>query len=113
MEQKKDTEEFEEWNETHASECQANHKGSSGKMEADAMIEMFQRSEELYGVRYKHYIRDGDSKTYSQIVKSNPYEDTSVVKKECIGHVQKRMGSRLRACKKATKGIGGKGKLTA
>lgn len=109
---RKGTVEYEEWFETHASKCQTNHTGSSGKMEADAMIEMFQRSEEMYGVRYKNYIGDGDSKTYSQIVKSNPYENTTVVKKKCIGHVQKRMGSRLRACKKNNKGIGGKGKLT-
>ncbi|XP_018317259.1 uncharacterized protein [Mycetomoellerius zeteki] len=35
-----------------------------------------------------------------------------VVKKECINHVSKRMGSRLRKCKKNNKGLGGKGKLT-
>lgn len=33
-------------------------------------------------------------------------------KKECVGHVQKRMGSRLRECKKRNKGLGGKGKVT-
>ncbi|CAD7079138.1 unnamed protein product [Hermetia illucens] len=37
-----------------------------------------------------------------------------VVKKECVGHVEKRMGMRLRNAKKNHKGIGGKGaeKLT-
>ncbi|KYN28331.1 hypothetical protein ALC57_02256, partial [Trachymyrmex cornetzi] len=34
-------------------------------------------------------------------------------KKEYIGHVQKRMGARLRKCKKDHKTIGGKNKLTA
>ncbi|GFW10063.1 uncharacterized protein TNCV_4208281 [Trichonephila clavipes] len=33
-------------------------------------------------------------------------------KYECIGHKQKRVGSRLRKLKKSTKGIGGKGKMT-
>ncbi|XP_058810026.1 uncharacterized protein LOC131675170 [Phymastichus coffea] len=35
-----------------------------------------------------------------------------VQKKECIGHVQKRMSSRLRALVKSKKGLGGRGKLT-
>ena len=36
----------------------------------------------------------------------------NVKKKECINHVQKRMGTRLRNCKKGQKGLGGMGKLT-
>ena len=35
-----------------------------------------------------------------------------VVKKECVGHVQKRVGNRLRKLKKSVRGLGGKGKLT-
>lgn len=35
-----------------------------------------------------------------------------VQKLECIGHVQKRIGNRLRKLKKTTKGLGGKGRLT-
>jgi len=31
------------------------------------------------------------------------------VKKECVGHVEKRMGARLRDAKKNNKGIGGEG----
>lgn len=41
-----------------------------------------------------------------------PYKNFPVLKKECVGHVQKRMGTRLRNLKKNTKGLGGKGKLT-
>ena len=33
-------------------------------------------------------------------------------KKECVGHVQKRIGTALQKLKKENKGIGGKGKLT-
>lgn len=36
-----------------------------------------------------------------------------IQKTECVGHVQKRMGTRLRKCRKDNKGIGGKNKLTA
>ena len=35
-----------------------------------------------------------------------------VEKKECVGHVQKRLGTALRKLKKEKKGLGGKGKLT-
>ncbi|EFN70337.1 hypothetical protein EAG_13579, partial [Camponotus floridanus] len=47
-------------------------------------------------LKYINYIGDGDSKTYKGIVDAKPYGDFIVAKKECIGHVQKRMGSRLR-----------------
>lgn len=109
---KKSTVEFEEWEKSHEKECCANHTGSSGKMEMDAILEMFQASQQKYGVKYTNYIGDGDSKTYSNIINANPYGDTPVHKKKCIGHVQKRMGSRLRQVKTKTKGLGGKDKLT-
>lgn len=123
---KLDTEEYNEWYEEHKNTCTANHAGSSGKMEVDSVVEMFKRSLEKLGVIYKNYIGDGDSKTYSGILKVKPYGDEEVVKKECIGHVQKRMGTRLRDCVKKNvetvenakgkkiqkKTLGGKGKLT-
>ena len=64
---------------------------------------------------------DGDSSTYNSIVSSKPYGEECVPKKlKCIGHVQKRVRSRLRKLKNANKGvklsdgkgIGGKGRLT-
>lgn len=65
-------------------------------MEADSVVEMFWRSIENYGVKYEYYIGDGDTKTFSNITNSQPYQDLEVKKKECVGHVQKRMGKRLR-----------------
>lgn len=42
-------------------------------------------------------IGDGESKTYSGIVNCEPYgDDLTIHEKECIGHVQKRLGTRLR-----------------
>lgn len=59
-----------------------------------------------------HYIGDGDSKTFKAISDMKPYGNEFIVKKkECVGHVEKRMGSRLRNIKKEKK-LGGKGKLT-
>ncbi|EFN61450.1 hypothetical protein EAG_00479, partial [Camponotus floridanus] len=95
----------------HEEVCTINHKGSSGKMEVDAVLEMFGRSEEKYGVRYVNYVGDGDTKTFKAILDANPYENTEIKKSECVGHVEKRMGSRLRNIKKIAK-LGGKGKLT-
>lgn len=106
------TTEFEEWQENHKDECHANHQGSA-KMEVDAAREIFGRSEELHGVKYTNYIGDGDSKTYKGIVDSKPYGDTGIKEKECIGHVQKRMGTHLRKVTKERKFLGGSGKLTA
>lgn len=106
------TAEYEEKKKEHQDKCSANHEGSSGKMEVDAMVEMFRRSTELHNVKYANYIGDGDSKTYAAIRDNSPYEDLEVQKKECIGHVEKRMGTRLRNVKKNNKGLGGQGKLT-
>ena len=104
--------EYEEWLDQHVSECKANHDGSSGKMEMSAIVEIFQRSQELYNTKYVNYIGDGDSKTFNAVVDAAPY-DVPVTKKECVGHVQKRMGTALRKVKQTRQGLGGKGKLTA
>lgn len=106
---------YELWFESHEAECSINHTGSSGKMEVDAIVQMSLRSIEKHGVKYLTYVGDGDSKTFNGILKSEPYgEGEPVIKKECVGHVEKRMGTRLRNAKKSNKGIGGKGagKLT-
>lgn len=85
----------------HQKNCPINHHGSPGKMEVDAMIEIFQRSEERYGVQYNNYIGDGDAKTFKAIADAMPYgKDFQITKSECVGHVKKHMGSRLRNLKK-------------
>lgn len=42
---------------------------------------------------------DEDSKSFSAVLASDPYGDVTVEKLECIGHVSKRMGTRLRKLK--------------
>ncbi|XP_071056469.1 uncharacterized protein [Onthophagus taurus] len=106
------TSEYLEWLNIHEEECNANHEGNAGKMEADAIIEMFESSESKYDVKYKYYIGDGDSKTFKTILTKKPYgAEFEIYKRECVGHVQKRMGTRLRSIKKEKK-LGGVGKLT-
>jgi len=83
--------EYNEWYETHKEMCSINHKGSAGKMEIDAVTEMFLRSKEKHGVLYVKYIGDGDSKTFMGILSANPYGDeVTVVKKECVGHTRRK-----------------------
>lgn len=121
-ENRQDSAEYEEWFKNHEPDCTANHAGSAGKMEVDGICEIFQRSEEEYNVKYHRYIGDGDSKVFKSVSEAKPYGDTLVVeKRECIAHVQKRMGTRLRNFKKSCAGkkladnktIGGRGRLTA
>ena len=51
---------------------------------------------EKFGIAYKNYICDGDSKTFAGLLKAAPYGSLEICKKECIAHVQRRMGTRLR-----------------
>eukprot|EP00112_Aurelia_sp_Birch-Aquarium-sp1_P017849 Seg418.7 transcript_id=Seg418.7/GoldUCD/mRNA.D3Y31 product="hypothetical protein" protein_id=Seg418.7/GoldUCD/D3Y31 len=99
--------------------CPINHKGSAGSMESKAAVEIFSRSVAVNRLRYKTYIGDGDSSAFQSVVDSNPYPGLIPKKGECIGHVQKRVGGRLRKLKSNFKGklndgkpLGGRGRLT-
>jgi len=94
----------------HEGSCMANHKGSAGAMEVVGTQRIFQRSIEKHGLRYVKFLGDGNSKSFPAVV--DTYDGLQVEKLECIGHVQKRVGNRLRKLKKDTKGLGGRGKLT-
>lgn len=41
--------------------CWKNYTGASTAMEADILVEGFQRSQEMHGLRYLSFIGDGDS----------------------------------------------------
>ena len=84
---------------------------------------MFLRSVEKGGLKYTTYIGDGDSSSYgmvAQVLKEKYSDQYVVVKEDCIGHIQKRMGSNLRKYKTEKKAkklddgqtVGGKGRLT-
>ncbi|CAN7982135.1 unnamed protein product [Ixodes pacificus] len=72
-------------------------------MEASGAVKIFTRSFETRGLRYTSYIGDFDSKAFLAVRDAKPY-DREVEKHECIGHVQKRMGTRVRNIKKCLKG---------
>jgi hypothetical protein len=106
----------------HERVCELNYEGSSGGMEVAGARALFCRSQSNRGVRYLTYLGDGDSKGYEGVCEAKPYgPDVSIEKAECIGHVKKRMGARLRTLRKKQtkdsklgdgKGLSGKGRLT-
>ena len=97
-EDRKDTPEYERFSADHV--CYINYQGSAGSMETAGMVKCFKQFKQLYKVRYTNYIGDGDSKSYIDVVKADPYNGEKINKLECLGHVQKRVGSNLRNFKK-------------
>ena len=81
-------------------------------MEPDAVVEMFSRFKSTYNVGYTNYIGDVDGKTYKSIQNTKPYGYFAFTKKECIRHIEKRLGTTLFNLKKEVKNLGGRGKLT-
>eukprot|EP00112_Aurelia_sp_Birch-Aquarium-sp1_P020725 Seg5402.1 transcript_id=Seg5402.1/GoldUCD/mRNA.D3Y31 product="hypothetical protein" protein_id=Seg5402.1/GoldUCD/D3Y31 len=116
---KEGSQEYKDWWDSHKDVYQINFTGSSGGMDATGCLEMFQRSEEKHSVRYTEFLGDGDRKAHKQLLEKKVYGDKPVTKLERIGHIQKRMSSRLRSLKKRCgkepiddgKAIGGKGRL--
>ena len=90
--------------------CKLNYQGSAPSMEMEGAKRIFNRSIAKYNLQYTKFFGDGDSKSFPSI--ENCYEGIKVIKQECIGHVQKRVGNRLRKLKKTVKGLGGQGQLT-
>lgn len=89
-------------------------------MEVAGALEVFKNSVRR-NVKYAKYLDDGDSKGFEIVKAAKPYRDGVWIEKlECIGHIKKRMGTRLRELKRKTKGIkladgkvlGGKNRLT-
>ena len=49
-------------------------------------------------------IDDDDTSSFNEVNNSKPYDDFEIIKEECVGHVQKRLGTRLRTLQKSLKG---------
>ena len=65
-------------------------------METSAALEIWKRSIEKHQLVYGTYIGDGDSSSFRNLIKSDPYNGEAVVRKEeCLGHVQKRLKKHL------------------
>lgn len=96
-------EEYSRKMEQHKARCEFTYGGKSGSMESKAAEIIWSLSEEKLKMRYVGFIGDGDSSAYSAVTSMNnntgPYKDVKVEKHECINHVSKRLGTRLRKLK--------------
>ena len=90
---------YRNWYTSHKESCTINHIKSSESMEKDATILMFQRSVELYNLKYTLYVGDGDSSSFKVVretMEKTHGGSYCTEKQDCIGHIQKRMGSNFR-----------------
>ncbi|KAG0410805.1 hypothetical protein HPB47_012080 [Ixodes persulcatus] len=110
---KPDAEGYSQWVQSH--KCQRNTEVKSGRMEVEAALLLFGRSLAKNDLRYTNIVCNGDSRTFLAHSEDATYGFIPFEKEDCINHVQKRMGSALRALiTKGKKGqpLGGRGGLT-
>ena len=62
-------------------EITSNHSGSSGGIEVQGVVDMFQHSQATYDIRYKNYLGDGDNASYPTVVAVEPYGPNFLVEK--------------------------------
>ena len=99
------SQEYIDWMESRGPKCTANFDKLSKAMEAQGAVDIWGRSIEKHGLRYVDFVGDGDCSSHQDVVKSKPYGDEVAVRKvECVGHIQKRMGGRLRRKKEDMRG---------
>ncbi|GFS91523.1 uncharacterized protein TNCV_1139501 [Trichonephila clavipes] len=79
-------------------------------MEPLGVYRIFERSVEMRKLQYVNFFGDRDSKGYASV--KDIYGKNTVAKYECIGHIQKRVGTKLRKLKSKRKDLGGRRKLT-
>ena len=79
--------EFSVWLEQH--HCAITTTGSSGSMEVQGAVDLWQRSQEKRQLRYLTFLGDGDCKGHKAVVSSEPYGP------DCPVH---RKGRMCRAC---------------
>ena len=97
---------YEEFWSAHKPLCTANFSGSSQSMESAAAVDIWKMSISSHSLIYDTYIGYGDSSSYKNLVKSDPYNGlTTVRKEECLEQVQKRVKKNLFKKSKIFKGL--------
>ena len=78
---------------SHDPRCKLNHNNSSGAVESAGAVDIFCCSLSINKLIYNGYLGDGNS---SSFVDAKPYVVYNIdpEKYECVGHVQKRLGTR-------------------
>ena len=91
-----DSLEYQQWYARHKDSCSINHTGSSPAMEMEGAKVLWNLSVKRLNLRYKNVVSDGDSKTVVALNELEPYgPGVRIVKFECVGHVQKRLGAAI------------------
>ena len=98
---------FLHWQSEHKKKCCIVHIGSSGSMEKEGAIEIFLRSIEKRNLKYTVFVGDGDTDCFGSVRDKcrRIYVDSYIVtEEECIGHLQKRLGTALRKYQSVMRG---------
>ena len=92
-----DSVQYKDWKIKHDDgNYQINHHGSSEKMQDSARVEMFGSNLTERKLKYTTFVGDDDSSSYCKVKEAmeEKYGDKyTVVKEECVGHVQKTYNS--------------------
>ena len=90
-------EEYEKFSSKHKSIYTANFSGTSQGMEGSAAVEIWKRSVLKDQLVYSTYVGDGDSSSFKNLFKSDPYGGIETIRmEEFLGHVQKRLKKLLK-----------------
>ncbi|CAH1183072.1 unnamed protein product [Ceutorhynchus assimilis] len=65
-------------------------------METDIISEGFQKSLELYNIKYTKMVGDGDSSVYRKLLQIKPYGNLLVQKVECKNHLLRNFAKKIR-----------------
>ena len=84
--------------------CLTNHIGSAGAGKVSGAIHVFRRSITIHNLMYPGTIGNSNTKAHQSVVEASPYDQVKTEKPECVGRVQKQLGTRLRG-KKGAKAI--------
>ena len=97
---------FNKWCSSHKESCCIDHEGSSSIMEAKGAAELFLRSIEKRNLMHTNVVRDVDSDCFGTVKEECEKLGIgyNIVKEECVGHIQKRLGTALRQLKLRMRG---------
>ncbi|XP_031357002.1 uncharacterized protein LOC116180949 isoform X2 [Photinus pyralis] len=83
--------------------CYKNWSGTSTGMEAAIIVEGFQKSIDMYGIKYTQLVGDGDSSVHRKLIEAMPYGQSTVIQKiECKNHILRNYINKIRDCSKKT-----------
>lgn len=76
--------------------CYKNWSESSTSMESDIIVEGFNRSIEMHGLKFHKLIGDGDSSVHQKLLEARPYGTLLIQKIECRNHMMRNFSKKIR-----------------